>query len=91
MSRGLWTMTACARSASARLSSPSWSTLVGSEVVKTKGGQVLWQRDTKSWTSLMLETRHDRYGERKRERYTGNVRHTEEWGERRDLCDDDIL
>lgn len=46
--RGLCTMTALAKSASSRLNSLSVSSRKGRDVVRTKGGQLLWQRDTKS-------------------------------------------
>lgn len=52
--RGLWTITALAKSASLRLNSLSLSSRKGSDVVRMKGGQLLWQRDTKSWTSVIL-------------------------------------
>lgn len=53
--RGLWTMTALAKSASSRLNSLSLSSRKGSDVVRTKGVQLLWARATKSWTSVILE------------------------------------
>lgn len=46
--RGLWTMTACAKSASSRVKSLSLSSWAGSDVVRVNGGQFLWQRATKS-------------------------------------------
>lgn len=55
--RGLWTMTALAKSASSRHNSLSLSSRKGRDVVRTKGGQLLWQRDTKSWTSQILRKR----------------------------------
>lgn len=61
MFRGLCTMTALAKSASSRLNSLSLSSRKGRDVVRTKGGQLLWQRATKFWTSVMLdEKRHYR-------------------------------
>lgn len=53
--RGLWTMTALAKSASSRLKSLSFSSLKGSDVVRMNGGQLRWERATKSWTSVILE------------------------------------
>lgn len=46
--KGLWTMTAFAKSASSRLKSLLLSSRNGSDVVRTKGGQLLWERATKS-------------------------------------------
>lgn len=53
--RGLWTMTALAKSASSRLNSLSLSSRKGSDVVRMKGVQLRWARATKSWTSVILE------------------------------------
>lgn len=46
--RGLWTITALAKSASSKLKSLSLSSRKGSDVVRIKGGQLLWERATKS-------------------------------------------
>lgn len=52
--RGLWTITALAKSASSKLKSLSLSSRKGSDVVRMNGGQLLWERATKSWTSMIL-------------------------------------